>query len=130
MNPIRDLIAELKLKQRADITFQGKSIHLEMIEDGEKIHFLASVYEGGDYIPPSVRNGIKQRVPFQDRSFPAYLTIDEERFEIHLHHDEPGRVSTGALFSQIDRFSFLAEEWREFLDQNGRGDLIHVRSTK
>lgn len=127
MNPIRDLIAELRQKQRADITFQGNEIHLELMEDGEKIHFLTSVYEGGNYIPPSVRNGIKQKVPFQDSSFKAYLTIDEEHFQIHLHHDEPARTNTSTLFSQIDHFSFLAEEWRDYLDRNDKNDLIPVR---
>lgn len=127
MNPIRDLIAELKVNQKADITFQGNEIHLELREDGEMIHFLTSVYEGSNYIPPSVRNGIKQKVPFQDRFFSAYLTIDEEHFRIHLHHDEPARTNTGKLFSQIDQFCFLAEEWRDYLDRNDKSDLIPVR---
>jgi len=128
MNPIRDLITELKLNQKADINFQGSEVHLEMREDGDKIHFLTSVYDGGNYIPPSVRSGIKQKVPFEDTSFSSYLTIDEEHFQIHLHHDEPSRTSTGRLFNQIDRFCFLAEEWRDFLDRNDRSDLVPVRA--
>lgn len=127
MNPIRDLMQELRVKQSARITFKGNEIFLEMKEDGDKIHFQAAVFEGDNYIPPSVRNGIKQKVPFMDNFFKAYLTIDEEQFKVLLHHDEPSRTTSSNLFTQIDRFSFLAEEWREFLDHNGKRDLIPVR---
>lgn len=127
MISIRDLIEELKLKQRIRITFKGNEIFLEMKEDGDRIHFLTSVFEGENYIPPSVRNAIKQKVPFMDNFFKAYLTIDEAQFKVLLHHDEPSQTASTDLFSQIDRFSFLAEEWRDFLDRNGKGDLVPVR---
>jgi hypothetical protein len=122
------LFHELATQESAVITLSNLPITVRVLDKGEKLALATSVYEGGNYIPQSVRRCLTKKVPFRPVSIETFLNVDENRFQISLnylgqleHFDDRG------FRSLIQEFSDLAEEWRLFLDEHDKNDLVHVR---
>lgn len=123
-NDIKKLLSDLNHYHVAEISYAGSNLTLKIWEEGRKLSLSAPVYWGGNYIPPSVRACMKKRAPFDEGLIATFLTVDEERFEITLNY-------VGALVPQlgelVEEFTFLASQWREWLDEHDKNDLVHVR---
>lgn len=129
MQAIQTLLNSLMLNKKTNLEFNGFNLSFELVEQDEEIHFSTSVYDGDNYVPPSVRSAIGEKVPFKDNSFSSFLTIDENQFKVVLHHLEPAKnIQPSTFYYQLDHFCFLAEEWRDYLDRNDKRDLIYVRN--
>lgn len=128
---IADREMEVLLRQLAHsasgvIAPLGNPISVQMLE-GQKISLVAAVYEGGNYIPHSVRTCVHKAENRRDGG--AFLQIDEDQHSVSLHYCEVLDVATQRHFcSLLENFSQEAEEWRERLDERDRDDLIHVRA--
>ena len=127
-NDIKKLFSDLIHYHVAEVSYAGSNLTLKVGEQGQKLSLSAPVYWGGNYIPKSVRTCIAKRGPFDEGIIPTHLSLDEERFEITLHYiGEAEFVNPSKFGALIEEFSFLANEWREWLDEHDKNDLVHVR---
>lgn len=105
-----------------------EDISITVVEDGEKLLFSTTVYSGDNYVPPSVRACLTCKPPFRVPFSHTHLNLNEEEFRIQLSASyRTEHLSPDALQDLIDDFAWMAEEWRYYLDENDRNDLIYVR---
>jgi hypothetical protein len=122
---LKHLIPKLLERGKASIQLNGSHIAIRVIDDTDRLLLITPVYKGKDYLPNSVRECLLPsfRGPVSDLN--AFLTLDEEAFEISLNCQE--HISQMRL-RLLEEFSWLADEWRRILDDNDKKDLVHVRS--
>lgn len=107
----------------------GFSITMRIFDNASKLALSTPVYHGGNFIPKSVRNCISQKAPFNSESIKTYLTVDENRFQIFLNYlGTLDPVQNESFKGLLEDFSWLADEWRLYLDEHDKEDLIYVRS--
>lgn len=123
------LIHDLLTHERGQIFLSGSDISVTVFDHSSKMSLATPVYFGSDYIPKSVRSGVSKSPPFEkNQSIRTYLTIDEENHRIFLHYLGTIETLNSAKFTNLlDDFSYLAGEWRIYLDEHDKNDLIHVR---
>jgi len=123
---LKKLFKQLMSNDQAQIALLGTDITIRMF-DASKLSLTASVYNGSNYIPSSVRKCVSQKSPFH-AGIKTHLVIDENNFEVDLNYS--GRLETinPEGFSQLlEEFSWLAGEWKLVLDEHDRNDLVHVK---
>ena len=126
---IQKLIHQLVHKDMGNIHINGSNITVRVFEQDEKLALRTSVYNGGNYIPKSVRTSLTQPVPFNHTQLQSYLTIDEPHYEIHLNYlGQIEKIDRIKFRELLEEFSYLAEDWRFYLDEHDRHDLVHVRA--
>lgn len=110
----------------AEITSPDLTVHVS--DQNNKLSLAAPVYQGDQYIPPSVRQCVKNRPPFNSVLSRTYLTINENDYQISLHYQAHEDHLNDQKFGLIlDEFSELAEAWKKYLDDHEKKDLVHVR---
>lgn len=123
------ILDKLSAKEPAMIVLSGLPIAVRVFDEGNKLALATSVYEGGNYIPAGVRKCLSLKAPFKPRAIQhTFLKIDEERFQISLNflgQLEP--LNDQRLHDLLEEFNELAGEWRLFLDEHDKNDLVHVR---
>lgn len=125
------LFEELRSSEGAEITLNGMPISIRVFDQGSKLSLATSVYEGGNYIPQGVRHCLNQKAPFKPSSIQTYLNVDEPNYRISLNYlGHLAHFNSQQFCSLIEEFNWLAEEWRLFLDEHDRNDLVHVRVSK
>lgn len=116
---------ELRRQERLTINLHGEEIRLKL---GQKpflsLSMNASVYKGTNYIPPSVRQALQKNAPFES-PLPTSFVISEEQFEVVLQSEVPLNPAE-SLNPALEEFALLSSEWREWLDQHDRNDLVHI----
>jgi hypothetical protein len=123
------LLHEVKAKESTVVTIGGIPVSIQMLDKYSKLALSASVYEGGNYIPQSVRKCLTQKKMFPFATIKTFLRINEVDFNISLHYIGPADLENGyQLKDVIEEFTILADEWRLYLDEHDRHDLIHVRT--
>jgi hypothetical protein len=121
------LLQQLLSGQSAQINLGGSITNLQFFES--KLSLSTSVYFGGNFIPQSVRKCVLQKSPFNTNSIKGYLSIDENDFRIDLNYEEiVNPISYGRLVDLLEEFSWQAEEWRLFLDEHDKNDLVYIRA--
>lgn len=121
-------IDELLHKEVADFDVGGFTVSVYVLENGHALHLKTSVYNGHNYIPPSVREGLNSQPPFSYGALSAKLTLSEESFQIHLNYrTELSSFESHKFFNLLDEYSWLAHQWRDFFDDQDRKDLIYVK---
>lgn len=123
---LRKLFSQLMNHDQAHIDLSGTDITIRLF-DSSKLSLTAPVYNGGNYIPTSVRKCVSQKSPFH-AGIKTNLSIDEQKYEVDLNY--MGRLESinSEGFSQLlEEFSWLAGEWKLFLDEHDRNDLVHVK---
>lgn len=124
---LKRLFTELNRNRTAELSLAGSVITIKVWDEGQKLHLSAPVYWGGNYIPKSVRGCLIKRAPFDEKVILTSLSLDEAKFEITLVFQGSTDFMDGDKFSELlQEFSFLASEWREWLDQHDKNDLVHV----
>lgn len=128
-NDIKRLIEELKKGKTTSFTFEGLDIAISVLDHSSKLFLATPVYFGGNYIPSSVRKCVSQKSPFDQFNMNTYLTIDENHFQISLNYlVQLSQLNSQSFRGLLEDFSTLAQEWRLFLDEHDKNDLIHVRA--
>lgn len=108
-------------------TLSSAPITVSIVDKGAKLALAATVYEGGNYIPQSVRKCLTRKRPFIS-SFETTLYLDEDDFRVILRYLGEALPFEGQAFQElIYEFDALVEEWRRILDEHDKNDLIHVR---
>ena len=125
---INEIIHQVIEKNIAHIEVDGTSIMVRVF-DGSKLSLSAPVYQGSNYIPKSVRHSISEKHPPIPRSqHKTFLTVEENDYKVDLNY-----LGNFVSYDQIhfrdllEEFSCLVNEWRLYLDENDKNDLIHIR---
>jgi hypothetical protein len=125
---LKKLIHQLSHRDMGLILFNGSDITVRVYEQDSRLSLSTPVYYGGNYIPKSVRKCLSERAPFEDHSIRTYLSLDEENFQIALNYlGQLENLDRSKFKDLLENFTVQAEEWRLFLDENDRHDLIYVR---
>lgn len=128
---INQILQQLYFFERAEIDMgHSESVHIQLLDNRSKIKMTTIVYIGQDYIPNSVRNCYQEKAPFPNQLH-TFLILDEEQYKIFLNYEgELERLNEENLNGLLEEFNWQAEEWRLYLDENDRNDLIHVRVSR
>jgi hypothetical protein len=127
-NDFKRLFEELSTHESTVITLSTLPISVRVFDKGEKLALATAVYEGGNYIPQSVRRCLNKTTPLRPTSIKKFLNVDEGRYQISLNYlGQLDHLNDRRFRDLIEEFSFLAEEWRLFLDEHDKNDLVHVR---
>lgn len=125
---IQQILSQLAGGDSIKIPFDGSDIMIRVIDDASKISLTALVYEGGNYIPNSVRRCLSRKSPFFHPSILTFLTVDEQYFQIRLNYLGQAQSLTHHHFKELlEEFGAIAEKWRLYLDDQDKNDLIYVR---
>lgn len=125
------ILESLRTKQVGELTFQGTPISFRVFDEGQKLYLQTSVFEGHDYIPPAVRQGMATKLPIHNYEFRTFLTLDEENYRIILNYVGNAELSDVPHFHQLlEEFQFISEEWRDYFDNGGQKDLIWVKKPR
>lgn len=125
---ISQVIGRLKRDKSAQIDIYGSPVSIGLFEEAHKVFLSTVIFHGINFIPLSVRACLnKKDAPIHQSVIPTYVSVDESSCSVKLNyignHDSINPQSFDHL---LDEFCWLAEEWRSFLDEHGRQDLIYV----
>lgn len=123
---IQKLFKDLTGQKSVSFNYEGVPLTMRVFDNGSQFGLSSLVYEGGNYIPASVRRCIAETV--FPSSIKTSLHVDEERFQISLNYQGgSNHLNDTKLLSLLDEFNNLVFEWRFTLDEHDKNDLIHVR---
>lgn len=126
---LNKLFSHLRKNPLAQIELDGSLITIQFHQHEGKFSLHTSVYFGGNYIPSSVRKCLKEKPPFDSHVIRTYLSVIEEKFEILLNYvGSLENLCGDYLRTILEDFGQLAEEWRNYLDDHDKKDIIHVRA--
>jgi len=124
---INRLMRELSHAEQAQIHLNGFAVSVNVLDHGSRLTLTTPVYYGGNYIPKSVRKSLESKAPFDRLGIPTSLEIDEDDFSISLNYNgESTPVGYSGIVDLLEDFSWLAERWRDYLDEQDKNDLIFV----
>lgn len=123
---LQKLFQGLSGQKTVSFNYEGVPLTMSVLDNGSKFALSALVYEGGNYIPRSVRNCIRETV------FPSpiktNLKVDEEHYQISLHYEGGAHhLNDSRIHSLLEEFNSLVADWRLTLDEHDKNDLVHVR---
>ncbi len=130
MNGIKSTseIRALLATGRSHIERDGFEIELQLNERRDRLFFMTSVFDGGDYIPLSVRQCLKEgALTSFDRTGRITLKIDESGYRVLLSY-EVQFTSDGvsSLDSLLNEFLLVASDWSSLLNDRGNRDLVYI----
>lgn len=121
------LAQELKLFGRGEILCYGGLVQGKISEAGDEVSLTALLFSGSNYIPHSIRSCLKVSPPMPVSAIITYITVDESEFEICLKWEGSSSLVDSHEFSSIvSEFGTIAEEWRLYIDENDRRDLVYA----
>ncbi|MFT4552093.1 MAG: hypothetical protein ACI9S8_000715 [Chlamydiales bacterium] len=129
-NQIDQIVEELIKKQYVECIINGELLVLRFSEGFNKLHITASVFDGGNYIPESVRRGVKAKSLFPRCNIQTFFTLDEKKFQVVLNFSTNMDEGFGEFSEWINDFIWIAKEWRFLLDRYGQEDLVFVYASK
>lgn len=109
--------------------FDGADIHVRIIDDSSKLSLTAIVFDGGGYIPSSVRACLASKVPFFKSEIPIFLSIDENHFQVKINY--LGKIhldDSNELRELLESFGIITEKWRDYLEEHGKKDLVYINA--
>lgn len=126
---LKKLFSQLIHNDVGTITLGNSDVKIRVFDKASKIALSSLVYTGSNFIPSSVRKSIRQSTPFQRQTkIKTSLSIDEDNFQIGLNYLGSLENLNNHTFKEVlEEFGWIADEWRLYLDENDKNDLIHVR---
>jgi len=125
----KKVLSDLQKGEFSQVSTTEGDISIHLYDNTSKLALTAVVYEGGNYIPQGVRWASLHKPTFElPADFKTFLQIYEEEFCVRLHYLGPMDTFHQNSFKDLlDEFSELVGQWRLYLDENDRNDLVHVR---
>ena len=125
---LKKIFHDLMTQKKGQVFLCSKDMTLRVFDDGSKLSMSCPVYFGSNYIPASVRDAIKKNPPFGSQfSLKTYFTSDEENYRIFLNYiGSTEELTNLKFFHLMKEFEFMVEEWRIFLDEHDKQDLIYI----
>jgi len=128
---LRRLLHQLIKEEVAHISLGTSDIVVHVFDQDTKISLAANVYIGGNFIPKSVRYSLSQKPQFIAQHLHTSFAVDEENYSISLNYlGALEHLNKRMFVDLLEEFSWLADEWRLYLDEHDKNDLIHVRMPK
>jgi hypothetical protein len=125
---IQQILSQLAGGDSIKVPFDGSDIMIRTIDDASKLSLTALVYDGGNFIPNSVRRCLSRKSPFFHPTILTFLTVDEQSFQVKLNYLGQAQALNHHTFKELlEEFGIMAEKWRLYLDEHGKNDLIYVR---
>lgn len=125
---LRKLFHRLSKEDFAEVEMGGSNVLVRVLDQASKLSLSTPVYFGGNFIPKSVRQCLSMKAPFVHNGIKTTLSIDEENFKIHLNYlGTLGNLSGDRFTDLLEEFTWLADEWRFYLDEHDKNDLIHIK---
>lgn len=123
------LFEELSINDFSQIFLNGMAITVKIFDQGAKLALATSVYEGGNYIPQSVRRCLSEKNVIKNAHINTFLKVDEEQYQISLNYlGYADHLTTEGFQLLVEEFNEQADEWRLYLDEHDKHDLVHIRS--
>ncbi len=114
-------------QERTSFSVDGWDLFMCSLQDASKLSLTATVYQGGNFIPKSVRENLHHKIPFFS-SIKTAIALDESHFRILLHYiGEDEELTLSAFKELVQEFLEHADWWRLFLDEHDKHDLVYVR---
>ena len=127
----RKLVHQLIKEEVAKVALGNSEVVVHILDHASKISLSSSVYIGGNFIPKSVRSCLSQKPSFEQGHIKTSLTLDEEHFSINLNFlGGLAHLNKRMFVDLLEEFSWLADEWRLYLDEHDKHDLVHVHVPK
>lgn len=127
-NELKKLFHQLIQEDMAQIELGGSNITVRVLDHASTFSLSTPVYFGGNFIPKSVRRCVSLKAPFNLENIKTHLSVDELNFKVILHYLGSLDHLNGEKFKELlEEFSWLAEEWRLYLDEHDKNDLVHVK---
>jgi len=125
---IKKILDQLADGDPIRVAFDGSELMVRFVDESSKLALTALVYNGSNYIPSSVRKCLTRQLPHVRSSIPTFLTIDENQYQINLNYLGRTQSLTQDNFKELlTEFGQLADEWRFYLDEHDKHDLVYVR---
>lgn len=125
---LKKIFNQLVHEDVAQISVGGFDIKIRVFDDASKLTLSTLVYVGGNFIPKSVRLCASQKPPFPPASISTSLHLNEEKFEVDLNYlGRLDHINNQSFIDLLEEFSSIAEQWRLYLDEHDKNDLVHVR---
>ena len=123
----RELVHQLVKAETAQIALGNSEMTVHVLDNATKISLSSTVYSGGNFIPKSVRNCIVQTPAFDKGLIKTSLNLDEENFRVSLNFlGGLAHLNKRMFVDLLEEFNSLADEWRHFLDQHDKNDLVYI----
>lgn len=123
----KQLMNQLDSGHTVGVTFGDLNILVRFLNDHSKIAMSTPVFNGGNYIPQSVRGCLSHKSPTPHPAIRSYLTVDETNFQVKLNYlGHADYLNQEELSLLVEEFGVIAEQWREYLEQHGKNDLVHI----
>lgn len=127
----RKLVYQLVKEEIAQIILGNSEVTVHVLDNATKISLSSTVYFGGNFIPKSVRKCISQSPSFDKKVIKTSLAVDEENFLISLNFlGGLNHLNKRMFVDLLEEFSSLADEWRHYLDEHDKNDLIYIHIPK
>lgn len=124
---VKQLFYDLIHHEAARIKMGRGEIFVRIFDDSSKMVLSTPVYSGDKFIPFNVRRCVTTHRPLEENSIPTFLKLDEQKYQVHLHYLGTVDSLNHQKFKKLlQEFHWIAEEWRDILDEHDRNDLIHV----
>lgn len=128
---LRKLLHQLVKEDVAHIMLGGFDILVQTFDNSTKISLSTTVYFGGNFIPLSVRNCLSKTPAFQQGHIKTTLSLDEEHYQVSLNYiGGLDHLNKRMFIDLLEEFSWIADEWRLYLDEHDKNDLIYVRTKR
>jgi len=125
---LRKIVRELSHENLVKVDFEGVEVLINRFDlISGKAALSACVYFGGNFIPQSVRQSVIQKVLIKGDHINTSLSLNEEEFTVLLNYVGTCSLEEIALNHLLEEFCWIANEWRLFLDEQDRNDLVYVR---
>ena len=126
---IQKLLGQLSHNENIHLFVDGSDILVRFERDNLKLSLSTIVYNGGNYIPSSIRRCVSHKSFMPRSSINTFLSMNEHDFQISLNYlnQSPDSLSYRHFKDLLEEFGFLAEIWRNHLDENDKNDLVYVR---
>lgn len=122
---INKLVKRLLSHEVVQVKLDDMLIQISM-EDRGLVSMVTEVYEGSNFIPPSVRQATRDAHIGLASNY-THLTIDEPNFRIFLNYQGKLKDIDNHIFSEmLTDFAAQAIEWRLHLDDNDRKDHVYL----
>lgn len=126
---LQKIFQRLQNEDEIRIHINDSEVGIRLFEQGSKLSLSTQVYYGGNYIPKSVRACIGKKFPLAEHKIQTQLIIDEKNFAVYLHFLGP-IIADFSFKDLLEEFTWIADEWRLYLDEHDKNDLVHVRVNK
>lgn len=127
----RKLVHQLVKEEIAQIILGNSEVTVHVLDNATKISLSSTVYFGGNFIPKSVRKCISQTPAFEKHKLKTYLVVDEDNFGVSLNYlGGLNHLNKRMFVDLLEEFSWLADEWRLYLDEHDKNDLVYIHIPK